>query len=597
MVLSFEVNNELGYYSFFFILVLVILYFMKPKPIKKTVPSIIFLEKNDRKNKFFLFFKRFIKDWLFLIQLFLIVLLCLAILDLSTEIFVKKINEEVVFVIDASASSQTIFNNKILFDYYKDIAKKRLGLSNSIVLAKNSPEVIAKQVNIVSANNIINNLKPSDSLSNIYDSMIIASNLIQKGKIIVVSDFIDTNNKDILTAKNIIEAKGLNVELLNPRFEQQEHFLDNVGIIDYKLNGNLLELEIKNFGNNEKEIRIDDKKILIKPFSIIKYNLNLESDKNKITIETNDNFKVDDILYVSLPKKSDNSILFITNQKKSFIKSAFESMPFVSLKIQEPPIVNFGNEKIIVLNNVNYDNLLPGTIEKIKENVEKGSTLIIAAQEKIDTNKLEDLLPLSLDLQNQEIIIYNNNNVPELKDFQFGLSNKYFKSELINNNSIIIAEANDKFRSPIIVLTKYGKGNILFYGIFDNNNQFKNSPQYPLFWIQVLNLINSKNFKLNYKISETIYGNKIVDPNGKIFENYLTLEKTGFYKLDDIEIAVNLLNTFESDINQIKIMNSDYSSLNVEKSKEKISLFYVFVILAILVSFFELYILKRRGDL
>lgn len=610
--LNFEINNNLGKYSFLFLIILIILYFIKPRAIKKIVPSIIFLEKNDKKNKMFLFFKKFIKDFLFLLQFLIVLLLCMALLDITTNIFVNKINEDVVIVIDGSASSNTfyssntsynkLYNNKILFDICKDIAKKKIGLKTSIILAKNKPELLARDTNPISARNIINNLKPSESLSNIYDSMIFASNIIKKGKIIVISDFIDSNEKDIITAKKIIEAKSIKVELVNPRIDNiinNYKIIDNIGIIDYKLKGNNLIIQLKNFGNQEKEITYKNEKIFIEPYSIVEHSITLDKEKNEIKFNTNDNLKVDDSLYIMLPKKSENSVLIITNKKKSFIKSAFESINFVNLKIQEPPIINIENQKIIILDNVNYDIILPGTIEKIKESIEKGSTLIITAQEDLNINKLNDLLALDLDFQKQEVGIYNTNNIKEFVDFNFGLSKKYFKSNLKNNNSIVIAEANDKFNSPVIVLTKYNKGNILFYGIIDEDNQFRNSPQYPLFWIQFLNYVNAKNFKLNYKIGDIIYGKNILRPDKKIVNDYLTFEKTGFYKIDDIEVGVNLLNIIESDINNLNIENINLNEYEnkIEKTKQKVSLIYLFVFLIILLSFLEIYILKKRGDI
>ena len=44
------VTNAIGFYSFISIIFLVFLYLMKPKPFKKIIPSIIFLESNKKKQ-------------------------------------------------------------------------------------------------------------------------------------------------------------------------------------------------------------------------------------------------------------------------------------------------------------------------------------------------------------------------------------------------------------------------------------------------------------------------------------------------------------------------------------------------------------------
>ena len=184
-----NIGNMWGAYSFLFLLVLLALYFMRPKPFKKVIPSLIFLEAGEQRLNMSNLFRRFIKDWLIILQFLLIVILCLASLDITTEMLMNKMNKEVVFVIDASASSQAKLNNDMVFNLYKSMAKKRIGAINSIVLVKNSPQILARQTNPVNAFAIINSLKPSDSLSNIWDAMMVSADLAgPRSNIIIFSD-------------------------------------------------------------------------------------------------------------------------------------------------------------------------------------------------------------------------------------------------------------------------------------------------------------------------------------------------------------------------------------------------------------------------
>ncbi|MEM2139314.1 MAG: hypothetical protein QXM96_04135, partial [Candidatus Woesearchaeota archaeon] len=382
---------------------------------------------------------------------------------------------------------------------------------------------------------------------------------------------------------------------------------------DYMIEGNKAILEIKNFGNIEKKFKIsnNDKfldELSIKPFSVMDYNINLETEKNYIKLDVDDDLKIDNNLYILISKKSENSILFITNLKKSNLKSAFESMSFLDLKIEEPPILKIENQKIIILHEVNYDSILPGTIDKIKESLEKGNTLIISAQD--DYEKLNeilyDLMPVEIEkIENQETIINNNyinHNIKEIKDIDFGTSSKFFISKLKDNNSIVLAETNDKYKSPLIVLKKYKKGNILYYGIIDKYSNFKNTPQYILFWLNILKILDTKNIKLNYKISEIVYGNKIIMPNKETRKEFSILEQAGFYNIDGNEISANLLNDYESNLYLLNKANiesiKDYNKNEKnQKTKQTINLIYFFVPLIILISFLEIYIIKRRGDI
>ena len=132
----FNIGNKLGYYSLLSLIFLFILYLIKPKPFKKVIPSIIFLESSKKRNNLRSFFSKFSKDWLMILQFFIILLLCLAIMDISTEYFFKKIDKEIVFVIDASASSKAEYKGRMLFDHYIKDAKKNIGVTNSIILIK-----------------------------------------------------------------------------------------------------------------------------------------------------------------------------------------------------------------------------------------------------------------------------------------------------------------------------------------------------------------------------------------------------------------------------------------------------------------------------
>ena len=598
---TFYIGNKVGLYSFISFIILLILYFMRPKPFKKIIPSLIFLESGRKQLSMTAFFRKFVKDWIILVQIFLLLVLCLAALDLTTNIYFRQISKDVVFVIDASASSKATDNGKMIFDKYKNIARKRVGIRNSIILVKNTPEILAKQTNPANALRILSTMKPTDSLSNIWDAMMIAGDIsIPRSKIIVLSDFIDSSNKDLSIAKRILEAKGLNVELINPK----ETELSNIGIIKYTVSGNNAIINVKNYDPIERSFEIlnNDEVIKISPFSVEQFSVALEEGINEIEIKTKDDFKIDNKINIIIPKVSDTEVLFVTNKKSTFLRSAFESIKSLNIKKEEPPIVSVGNQKLFVLDNVNYNSLLPGTLDKIKEKVYASSSLIITAQDNFDTEMLKEILPVEIIQESKlSVEIINRATIEKFQEYDFGLSSKYYITKLSNNNSIVIAEANDKDKSPIIVLTKHGQGNILFYGIFDEHNPFKLNTQYPLFWVNMIELLTQKDSirDINLKIGDIIYGEQIKDPEGKSLSEYALTDKRGIYKLRNKEIAVELLNSVESDINREPKLSQEPVKLydNEDKTKQSVDLVPLLVVLALIISFLEIYFLKKRGDL
>ena len=462
----FTINNPLGFLSFLSILVLIILYLVKPKPFKKVIPSLIFLESGKKRRNVTYFLQKFVKDWLFFLQLLIILLLCFSALDLSMKLSKKTLRENAIFVIDASASSQVTENNKMMIDYYKDYAKSNLGVKNSIILIKNKPEVIAKNTNPINAYRLINSIKPSESLSNVWDAMMLSSEINDNSQIFVLSDFIDSNDKDIKTAKKIIEAKGHDIELINFRKTK----VDNIGIIKYKISNNNVTIDLKNYGESEKEITIDNSNLKILPNSVEQVSFVLNSQINKIKIDTNDNFEIDDVITIIKPKDNEQKLLFVTNEKSTFLFHALSSIKNLKVEKAEPPIIKTDDIDIYVFDSLDYTKLLPGTIDEIKQNINQGSSLIIANQDKLDVGKIQNLISLNLINEKKADIQIYNSKFEQFSDYNFGLSNTYYESSIKNNNSIVIASAADDFDSPIIGYHNLGFGKVFFYGINDKFN-------------------------------------------------------------------------------------------------------------------------------
>ncbi|MFH2021638.1 MAG: BatA domain-containing protein [archaeon] len=590
---EFFITNKIGLFSFLSIIFLILLYLMKPKPIRKIMPSLIFLESGKKRKSIASFFRRFVKDYLFFIQLFIIGLLCLSAAGLATELYFTKFDRESIILIDASASSQAggVFKDTI------DIAKKNLGATSTIILIGNQAEILAKQTNVINALRILGTIKPRESLSNIWDAMMVASDISSAADVVVISDFIDTNGKDIAIAKKLLEAKGLKVNLISPR----DGYLSNIGIISYSITGQDITIDVRNFADKPASfiVKRTGQNFEMAPHSIAQFSANLTDGLNKIEIETGDDLSVDDALYIMTPKSGDKKVLYISSSKKTNLISALSSNKELDIKKASPPIINPDKETLYVLDDVDYGTILPGTMDEIRKAVFDGAVLIIAAQDNIDLGKLGDLLPIELIKQKKQDATILNVATGRIADINFGQSSMYFEARK-KNDSIILAVANDKESSPVITYTGYGKGKVLFYGIFDQENSFRLSTQYPLFWIYAASLLSDRaDYKeLNLKIGDIIYSSEIKSPGGEKIKQYVSTDQTGIYKTADKEIAVNLLNAMESDINHgIDSDNGLASQAREIKVKQKVPLAPILTLIILLLGFLEIYLLKKRGEL
>jgi hypothetical protein len=409
--------------------------------------------------------------------------------------------------------------------------------------------------------------------------------------IIVISDFIDTNSKDIGTAKQVLEAKGAKVTLINPRTEK----IKNVGLVKYIIKENKAEIEAKNFDDLPVQVTVKNtgEKLDLGAFETKTFSVDIDYGENRIEI-SDDDFSPDNTLHIVIPSQNKVSAIFVSGRKNN-LYHALSSIKGIELKTAEPPIVPIEDERLIILSDLDYEKLLPGTMEKIQQKVKNGASLIITAQKGFDSDDFLDLLPVITQEKKEEITIQNN-EIEKFRNFGFGLSSSYLKSTLTNNKSIVIASYFDG--SPAIVYQRYGQGSVLYYGIIDDENSFKLSTQYPLFWISALDLmLGRQSIKdVNLQIGDMIYGETIKTPSGIRKKIFTLADETGVYETTERKIAVNLINPVESNVNSpIKIEAEN--SFEKKFTKQNISLLPLFVILAVLLLLLEIIIMKRRGDM
>ena len=112
-------------------------------------------------------------------------------------------------------------------------------------------------------------LKPTESRSKIGDAIIMAGESLEgDGRVVVFSDFINTEGISSIVAKNVLESKGIKVDFVNTGKSGKRNF----GIINLNLENNKGSLFVKNFNDKEEivKLRIGDqeKDLKISPNSV-----------------------------------------------------------------------------------------------------------------------------------------------------------------------------------------------------------------------------------------------------------------------------------------------------------------------------------------
>jgi len=585
-----QIVNTLGLYAFLSLIPLIIIYLRKPKPIEKIIPSLMFLIKNQKDAKKHSFFQKLIRNLVFLLQLLALSLMAFSIASPYITTSKTVTSQNTIIIIDASASSQTIDNSKTRFENSLDIAKDYLQGKISMIIASDTSEIILEDETKNQALSLIQAIEPKDTKTNLESALYEAESLLgdKKGRVIVISDFIVQDINELLKAKRILLSKGIDVKFISTWNKAK-----NIGIIDLNVNKYNTVAYVKNFNDNDAEIitaLVKDGNVLetkskkITADSIEIFNFETPTGISEVTINSDDDFKLDNTAYISAPLKKQIDVLLITNAKTSYLMKALQSSKDVNLKITEPPIVQgIDSSEIIIINDINRNLILPGTIEEISREVENGKSVIITAQDDINQMGISWLLPVKLNEKgnNTKVCVkLINKFTKQFEDNKcFTTLARYFKATP-KNNTISIIKADDS--SPLVVLEKRGEGNIIYYGIIDEESDFKTQTSYPIFWNDLLNFlaetgdINDYNFRIDEKLS---------------------INKAGIYDNGN-KIAVNLLDEDESDIAR-ETMSFDNDEFVSGISQENVVLnFNIYLIIfAIIIMFFEIFYIKVRGDL
>ncbi len=593
MALIYGILNNLGLYAFLSLVPFIIIYLRKPRPVEKVFPSLLFFMEELKSQRNYYFIEKLIRNLLFFIQLFTILLLSIAAAEPYLVLPREDTSANTILVIDGSASMKTKVNaQSTRFEQAIEEAKNHLDGRITIILTANVPSVELEKGNKAEALNVLKTLKAKDTPSNIEAGMSLAQATLgnEKANIYVLSDFITTDENDQpLQAKRLLSAQGNSVKFIELGSKSK-----NVGIIDLQLNKLSAKVYVKNY-NGEKESvtvsHVQNKKVIaqkqlsISPYSIEVAEFSVLPAISTFELSTKDDFELDNKIFLSSPQHLKIKVLLITNAKNSPIESALRASDEIELELREPPIVNPDNVEhdVIIVSRIDKTLYVPGDFVTLANYVAKEHSIVIAAQEDLKDLKLGGLLPVQLEeykgSSNVELKVINSYT----KDVELGKVNKYWKTTA-SNTTLPIAVAQDN--SPILLYTTKEKGKIFYYGIIDSQSDFPTSVSYPIFWLSLIkNLAGSED---------------INDYNKRTSDNeYLKYNEIGVYDVLNKKVALNLLDEGESNIANEEKLKQVEDNLVVEEGKKEgdVPITNFILMAASLMILLELLYIKKRGDI
>lgn len=583
--MAFGIANSLGFLALSFLIPLIILYLIKPQPKKLEIPSLMFITQTYHKVKQHTFLKKILKDPLFILQLLVLLFLIFSLMQPWIELKETISAENTIIVLDVSASMQT--QNR--FENAVKHAKSNLGGKNTIILSQTTPLIALQDAAKSEAKKFLSNMQPTDGTSDLGNAIILASEFAkEESKVIVISDFIHTQGIAPLTAKSVLESKDIPIDFINVGTKSD----NNIGIIDARIEPEKTTVFIKNYNEEPATVTLQVNNIVedidIPAKSTETYSFITPEGTTKVELQYEDDLLVDNVAYISNPVDNKIKVLLISNVESRYLPSALESGDNIELTKTEPPIVPEGDFEVYVFYGITPDKILPGTFEEIMKKVEKGeASVVIHAQKTMQQINYDHLLPVKIKgFRTQSGLIEPKLITSLTKDVDFGEIRKYFDVE--NKNRVkTIAEAN---KVPVVSAINFGGGQLVYYGLLEEESDFKLSPSYPIFWVRLMKVLSNKRdiSESNLKTGITLDLKKAV-----------VLDKVKTYKLGKNIIAANLFNERESDLNIEKLQGTKIKEFETgkTKTKNKNDLERLMIIIAFVIFLIEFTYAKIRGDL
>lgn len=599
-----EIGNSVGLLALLSLVPLILLYLIRPKPKLMTIPSLMFFMKATGATKLTSFLRQFLRDWLFLLQFLIIFLLASTLAQPFVNYFHDITAENTVIVIDVSASSQVKENGKTRFEIAVDKARSLLGSKNTIILAKDVAQIGIQDADTADTIEYLNALRPRDTPSRIGDAIILGGEVLagKEGRLIVLSDFINTAGQEPHIAKAVVESKGIVVDFINTAAQERR---SNVGIVDLLVEPTTTTVYVKNFEPQQQKVRVQigdsTKELTLPARSIETFSIITPPDITKISLQVQDDFPVDNTVYVSSPSSAKTRALLITNNASIFLKNALLASGDVELTIAEPPIVPKDPFDVYIIHGIAQANVLPGTFEDIARKVEQGASVVIAAQEDSDKINYKGLAPVDLGGRAEGGFITVDQLNRFTKNIEFG-SVEYYFSATPQATTVTVLSVEGR---PLVAVGRRGRGKAAYYGILERASDFQYSPGYPIFWTEFMRFLTDQQDvrQLNFRTGDTMILDslqRIETPTKVLKKSAIIFEEAGIYTFEDGRtIAVNLLNERESDISTNITMGAKSTEFELKPVKEKRRFEFEmpFVLLSLIILFIELLYVKMRGIL
>ncbi|MEK4522782.1 BatA and WFA domain-containing protein [Psychrobacillus sp. FSL W7-1493] len=340
-----------------FPVVVLLYYFFRKKYKKQSVSSTLFWEEVMKETRASPYLQHLQKNALFYLQMLAMILLVLALI----QPYWKKealAGEQVIFVLDTSASMEVNINNANLFDLHKqemlDMIEQLSGKPFTLITTGNEPTAVLKQeTNINHIKNEINKLEVT------YDDEAFSKTLD------FAQSFFQTKDTSVYVFTDMLDRQTLPLHYENVSWNVigQPVEVDNISIKRFGAtkmkNGTSALVQIDNQTNEEQNVSLkvsNGEKDVIKEAVILppretvtlSFNELEEASFLKATIDVSDDYLLDNEMVVFMQDQL--SKIYIDSSLHTLVRTAFQSLGIEMSSIPSEQVSLVKEEGILATN-------------------------------------------------------------------------------------------------------------------------------------------------------------------------------------------------------------------------------------------------------
>jgi len=593
--------TPLGFAALAAAIPLILLYLIRPNPVRYRLPTMRFLTKEGRQAASNPLFERLRRSLLLLLQLLVLLLLATSLASPYVLVPEEETVRETVVVLDTSASMATETGSGTRFGAARGAATDLVSDRTSLVTTHSGARVALRGGDPGTARDAIAGASVTAAPGDLASAVATAQSIAGKeARIVVLSDFADgTAWRDAVAAAR---AAGLRVDLR--QFGGGGG--DNVGIVERSFSGSEVTITVKNYGaepaTRTLSLGTQRAELTLQPGDLATRTFGVPAGGGQARLSPGDSFPLDDTFYLAAPEQPTVDVLVLTNDRNEFLLTALEVNEAIDLTVDSPPTTIGADHDVVIFSNVDQGRLLQSTLETTRDIVADGGGAAVQAQPSMPQG-YRDLL-----LLRPGSVVEESGSIETVASHELTAGISFPPPDSYVSGSLAAG-------SPLVTLTddtallavhqRDDGGRLLYYGYIEEASAFKYNYQYPVFWKRAVFYLAGREPlpDRNRRTGDVLQfpvETQVRTPSGTVTARSIPLDDTGFYVSEDRQVSASLLSEAESNVAPPDVGGEGGDGPGAGETETRRvprELTPLVAAAALLFALVEIAYLRRRGDL